>query len=149
MPRPPSLSPIGLQLATTGKRVSQAFDATLSAAGGSRSTWLVLVAVKSRSFANQQEIAEVVGIRGPTLTHHLNAMEADGLLTRRRHPTNRRVHVVELTGAGEEAFEAMRGAAVAFDHRLRRGMTEKDVKALERLLHQMVENVSGDDPATR
>ena len=63
---------------------------------------------------------------------------------RNSHPTNRRVHVVELTRAGEEAFEAMRGAAAAFDRRLRRGMTDEDVGALERLLHQMVENVTGE-----
>jgi DNA-binding transcriptional MocR family regulator len=44
---------------------------------------------------NQRQIAESIGIQGATLTHHLNAMEADGVVTRRRDPTNRRVHVVE------------------------------------------------------
>ena len=30
----------------------------------------------------------MVGIEGATLTHHLGAKEADGLLTRRRDPAN-------------------------------------------------------------
>ena len=36
-------------------------------------------------------------------------MEADGLLTRRRDPANRRVHVVELTAAGDAAFLSVCG----------------------------------------
>ena len=76
---------------------------------------------------NQRELATAVGIREATLTHHLNAMEADGLLTRRRDPGNRRVHVVELTEAGEDAFARLRDAAVGFDRRLRRGISAEEL----------------------
>ena len=33
--------------------------------------------------ARTPELADAVGITGPTLTHHLNAMESDALITRR------------------------------------------------------------------
>ncbi len=42
-------------------------------------------------------------------------METRGLITRRRDPDNRRIHVVELTAAGEEAFLRLRQAAMACD----------------------------------
>ena len=42
-------------------------------------------------------------------------MDADGLVSRRRAPTNRRIQQVALTEAGEAAFQRMRQAAVAFD----------------------------------
>jgi MarR family transcriptional regulator for hemolysin len=42
-------------------------------------------------------------------------MEAEGLVTRRREPTNRRVHRVELTDAGQALFQRLRGVAVDFD----------------------------------
>jgi MarR family transcriptional regulator, transcriptional regulator for hemolysin len=142
MPGPPSALPIGLKLATTAKIVSRAFDDALSSAGGSRPVWLILIALKSRRVGAQQELASAVGVRGATLTHHLNSMEADGLLTRRRDPDNRRVHRVELTERGEAAFDRMRGAARDFDRRLRAGLSESDVARLAALLDRLQVNAA-------
>jgi MarR family transcriptional regulator for hemolysin len=99
--------------------------------------WLVLLNLKSGRAANQRELAAAVGVTEATLTHHLNAMEASGLLTRRRDPDNRRVHVVELTDDGEEAFTRLRNAAVAFDRRLRRGLSAEELATLEGLLTRL------------
>lgn len=141
MPSPPVGPPLGSKLANTAKTVSQAFDDALAAVGGSRPSWLVLMSLKSWPVANQRELAAAVGIQGATLTQHLNTMENDGLLTRRRDPTNRRVHLVELTERGEAAFRRMREAAVAFDHRLRTGLDEDDLAHLGRLLDRLHANV--------
>src|ERR671926_2006974 len=113
MPRP-SRTPIGLHLAQVAKVVNRAFDDALAGAGGSLPVWLVLIALKSQQAANQRQLADAVGIQGPTLTHHLNTMESAGLLTRRRDPQNRRVHLVELTDAGEALFHRLREAATGF-----------------------------------
>ena len=86
--------------ARAARLVRRAFDDALSQAGGSLPAWLVLLNLKIRLTVTQREVAEAVGIREATLTHHLNAMETDGLLTRRRDHNNRRIHVVELTDAG-------------------------------------------------
>jgi MarR family transcriptional regulator for hemolysin len=142
MPRPTS-PPIGLHLSSTAKAVSRVFDETLAAAGGSLPSWLILISLKTRPLANQRELAAAVGIQGATLTHHLNAMENDGLITRRRDPANRRVHVVELTEQGEAAFQRMRGAAVAFDRRLRAGIDDEEIARLAGLLDRLRDNVTG------
>jgi MarR family transcriptional regulator for hemolysin len=141
VPRP-TRTPIGLQLARTAKSVSRAFDAALAEAGGSTPTWLVLIAVKTQAMGNQRELAESIGIKGATLTHHLNAMEAEGLLTRRRDPANRRRHVVELSEAGEQAFARLAAAAQAFDKRLRDGFDDEEIAVLEKLLHRLRANAT-------
>ena len=141
MPRP-SRTPIGLHLAQVAKVVNRAFDDALTGAGGSLPVWLVLIALKSRQSANQRQLADAVGIQGPTLTHHLNAMESAGLLTRRRHPENRRVHLVELTTAGDQLFLRLREAAVSFDRRLRAGLSDDDTTQLEHLLDRLRANVT-------
>lgn len=141
----PTGPPIGLHLARATRLVSRAFDAALGEAGGSLPAWLVLLNLKIRPMANQRELAEAVGIREATLTHHLNAMEADGLLTRRRDQSNRRIHIVELTEKGEAAFSALRDAAVAFDRRLRRGISAAEVAGLEDLLDRLAGNVGAED----
>jgi MarR family transcriptional regulator, transcriptional regulator for hemolysin len=141
----PARTPVGLRLAQATRVVSRAFDDALAAAGGSLPVWLVLLNIKTQQLANQRELAGAVGIREATLTHHLNAMESDGLITRQRHEANRRIHVVRLTGAGEAAFLRLRDAAVAFDQQLRRGFTDAELAALGDVLDRLSGNAGGAD----
>jgi MarR family transcriptional regulator for hemolysin len=105
---------------------------------------LVLVNLKAQPRASQREIAEAIGVSEATLTHHLNSMDAQGLIIRRRDPSNRRVHLLELTKPGEEMFVGLRAAAVAFDRRLRRGVTEDEVGQLRQLLDRLAANVGNE-----
>ncbi|MDP9223854.1 MAG: MarR family winged helix-turn-helix transcriptional regulator [Actinomycetota bacterium] len=138
----PDRAPIGLQLAQVAKVVSRAFDDTLAAAGGSLPVWLILISLKSRQLANQRQLAAAVGIQGATLTHHLNAMESAGIVTRRRDPDNRRVHLVEITPAGDALFLRLRDSAIAFDKQLRTGLSERQIGQLDTLLGRLRDNTS-------
>jgi MarR family transcriptional regulator for hemolysin len=142
----PTRPPVGLKLTRAARLVSRAFDESLSAAGGSLPVWLVLLNVKVSPTATQRELAAAVGVREATLTHHLNSMEAAGLLSRRRDEANRRVHIVELTDAGEATFLQLRKAALAFDRRLRKGIAEDDIAELEHVLDRLVTNVGTGEP---
>jgi MarR family transcriptional regulator for hemolysin len=139
----PLRPPIGRQLASTAKTVSRAFDDALAAVGGSVPVWLVLISLKSQRLRNQRELAAAVGVREATLTHHLNSMDEQGLITRRRDPANRRVHLVEMTDAGEAAFYRLRDAAMDFDQRLRAGLSDDDTNRLADLLGRLETNVTG------
>lgn len=101
----------------------------------------MLLNAKSQQATSQRQLADAVGVREATLTHHLNAMEDQGLIARRRQPLNRRVQSVQLTAAGEAAFEALRSAAVAFDRRLRTGLDDDDIARFGAVLERMVANV--------
>ena len=138
----PGGTPIGVLLTNVSRDISRAFDAALEAVGGSRSSWLVLMALKRGPLRNQRELAAVVGVEGATLSHHLNGMEAAGLVTRRRDPANRRMHLVELTPAGEDAFLRMLGTVVAFDRQLRSGIDEADLAVVEQTLYRLLANVT-------
>jgi MarR family transcriptional regulator for hemolysin len=130
-----------LYLTRVSRTVSRAFDNALAEAGGSLPVWLVLISLKSGQLASQRELADAVGVQGATLSHHLNAMESAGLVTRRRDPRNRRLHVVELTPDGDALFLRLREVAFAFDQRLRTGLASQDVDQLEALLARLRENV--------
>ena len=131
------LPPIGLRLARTARVVSQAFERAMSQAGGSVSTWQLLLLIRSQQWGNQAEMAEALGITGATLTHHLNAMEAQGLVRRWRDASNRRVQRVELTDQGTAMFDRLRGAAVGFDEQLRSAMTDDETAQLAELLEKL------------
>jgi MarR family transcriptional regulator, transcriptional regulator for hemolysin len=142
---PPRHPPIGLSLNRTARLVGRAFDDELGRAGGSLPVWLTLLTVKMRKSASQRELAAAIGIQGATLTHHLNALEAAGLLVRRRDPANRRTHQVELTPAGEEKFLQLREAAIAFDKRLRDGFDDQEIAMLDRALARLRGNVGEEE----
>ena len=133
--------PIGLRLNQAARAVERAFDEALAEAGGTLPVWLVLLNLKIHKPANQRKLAEKVGVREATLTHHLNAMDAGGLITRTRDAANRRVQVVALTEAGEAAFLRLRDAAMAFDAKLRAGFADDDLAQLAALLGRLAANV--------
>jgi MarR family transcriptional regulator, transcriptional regulator for hemolysin len=134
--------PIGLRLNQAARAVGRAFDDALAEAGGTLPVWLVLLNMKVRRPGTQRDLAEAVGIREATLTHHLNAMEADGLITRTRDAANRRIQVVAITEKGDEAFLRLRAAAMDFDKRLRSGLSDTDLATLTTLLTRLSANVA-------
>src|SRR6266700_3489968 len=140
----PARTPIGLELARAARTVSRAFDDALAEAGGSLPVWLVLLNLKTRQLSSQRELAGAVGVREATLTHHLNAMDTQGLVTRTRDPGNRRIHVVKLTPAGEAAFVRLAEAATAFDRRLRDGLSDAELDVLATVLGRLAGNVAGE-----
>src|SRR5436305_14195199 len=137
MPPPAALPPIGLRLVRTARATSQAFDRALSQAGGSASTWQVLLLVRSGQWGTQSQMAEAMGITGATLTHHLNALEKHGLVRRWREEGNRRVQRVALTDEGEALFERLRHVARRHDERLHAALGEDGVAELAELLDRL------------
>src|SRR5436190_21272650 len=128
MPGPPATPPIGLRLARTARVVTGAFERALAEAGGSVAAWQVLVLVRSEQHGTQARLAEAMGITSATLTHHLAALEKQGLVRRWRDDDNRRVQRVALTPDGAALFDRLRKVAVAHDERLRSQLSDAEVK---------------------
>jgi MarR family transcriptional regulator for hemolysin len=108
--RPPLVPPIGLRLSRTAHVLSAAFD---------------------------RAMAEAMGIRAATLTHHLNALERQGFVRRWRDDANRRVQQTELTPEGLELFDRLRSVAMAHDQRLRGLLEDDEVTLLAGLLDKL------------
>jgi MarR family transcriptional regulator, transcriptional regulator for hemolysin len=139
---PPTAEPIGRVLDSTAKLLSRSFDRQLAEAGGTRPGWLILLALKQKRHRTQQELAGAVGIEGPTLTHHLDAMDKAGLIGRARDSDDRRIVRVELTEAGEKLFLQLAKAAMEFDQRLRDGVSDRELDGVRRVLERLRENVA-------
>jgi MarR family transcriptional regulator, transcriptional regulator for hemolysin len=138
----PAEMPIGLLVSRTAKTLGRAFDDALAAAGGSSATWLVLLAIKTNQATTQRALADQLGIRQPTLVHHLNGMEASGLVRRGPHPDDRRAQRLVLTDKGEKTFLELRDVALRFDRRLRRGIDAKELAVLRATLATLAGNAA-------
>ena len=142
-PGPGPGPPIGLRLARTARVVTQAFERAMADAGGSAAAFQVLLLVRSEEWGTQARMAEAMGITGATLTHHLNALEAQGLVRRWREAGNRRVQRTALTPAGEELFERLRAVAVRHDERLRSRLSDEEAALLGDLLDRLRAGLDG------
>jgi MarR family transcriptional regulator for hemolysin len=142
MPRRPATPPIGLHLTRTARLATTAFERAMADAGGSAATFQVLVLVRSGEWGTQTRMAEAMGITGATLTHHLNAMEAQGLVRRWREASNRRVQRVELTDEGAALFDRLRRVAMRHDVRLRARLSDAEVAQLAALLDKLEAGLS-------
>src|SRR3954452_7522746 len=137
MSAPPATPPIGLRLARTARVVTGAFERALAEAGGTVAAWQVLVLVRSEQHGTQARLAEAMGITSATLTHHLAALERQGLVRRWREEGNRRVQRVALTPEGEALFDRLRTVAAAHDERLRSQLAEGEAEQLAALLDKL------------
>ena len=126
----------------TAKAVSAAFNAALAAEGGSTPTWLILNALRHGEWTAQLDLARELGIESPTLTRHLDKLEQNGLVVRRHSQSDLRAVRVELTEAGEGAYQRMLAAVIAFNRRLQAGVSRDELQQLDALLDRLAKNVS-------
>ncbi|MGH8914963.1 MAG: MarR family winged helix-turn-helix transcriptional regulator [Acidimicrobiia bacterium] len=134
-------APIGRHLHWVARITQKAFNDALEGAGGSLPTWLILLSLEREDYATQLELARAVGIEGPTLTHHLDSMERQGLVSRVRDLNNRRAIRVKLTPAGEKLFLSLREAALGFDRKLRKRVSPEELAVTRSVLTRFAENV--------
>jgi MarR family transcriptional regulator for hemolysin len=111
------------------------FDARLAERGGSLATWIVLSqALDAPISLSQRELAARVGIGGATLVRHLDRLEAEGLVVRRRDEHDRRVTRVEITPAGRARHAELAEVAADVDRELAALMSDEEQATLRRLL---------------
>jgi MarR family transcriptional regulator for hemolysin len=136
----PAGTPIGLQLAHSAKHVGRAFNDALAEVGGSMPMWFILSNLKGEAWRTQHELARALRIEGPTLTRHLDGLEEEGLVVRRRDTTDRRAVNVELTDAGRAKHAEMLRAVQTFNRRLLAGLGDDEIEELRTLLGKLEHN---------
>lgn len=77
------------------------------------------------------DLADVLGVTPRAVTTLVDALEADALVRRTSHPTDRRVTMVEITG-GEATVESQFSAFQSALADLFAGVDEEDAEAMER-----------------
>ena len=125
---------LGRQLWLTHKSVRELLDGALAEHGGSLQTWVLLQTLAVEPNLSHRELSDRMMVSGPTLTHHLDRLEADGLLHRTRDLHDRRVVRIDLTSAGKQRAVELEAVADELDVWLRSLLGEEDAAQLRGLL---------------
>lgn len=84
-------------------RIRFAIDDAFRPLGITDATWRTLYYLEQTgSGVNQKQLAEVMGIEGPSLVRLLDSLESRDLIERRPSETDRRAKSVNLTRGGEK-----------------------------------------------
>jgi DNA-binding MarR family transcriptional regulator len=92
----------------------------------------------------QRELGQLMETDPSILVTLLNPLEAEGLLSRRRDPLDRRRHLVTLTARGERRLAAAARAQREAEDELFAGLDESQREQLRVLLIALKDSLSGD-----
>ncbi len=68
---------------------------------------VLLASLYASNDLTQAQLGQISGIEKSSIVLFLDTLEQDGWVERRRHPTDRRAHLVHLTDAGRTRFTAV------------------------------------------
>jgi DNA-binding MarR family transcriptional regulator len=94
----------------------------------------------------QQALGEALRIDPALVVGLLNALEAEGLVVRRRDPADRRRHIVEISAEGCGRLRAADAAVAAVEDRLLEGCEGSKRDELAAALRRIVENGGTAEP---
>lgn len=100
VPSLPRHTSFGWLIAVLGGQMAADFDARLQTLDLHLGLWPTLFALWEQEGLTQAELAERCQTAGYTTTRVLDALEALGLVERRKHPTSRRAYQIFLTEKG-------------------------------------------------
>ena len=145
----PQIEKVVTALGRLNRRMNVAYGRQLVDLGISNSEWEVLKAlvVVGRPYRlGPGDLAKRLGLTPAAMTHRIDRMVAEGLVTRDRDEANRVRVIVELTDEGREKWlQTMRMAAV-FEDDLLQDLTPVERAALGEILTRLLRRVESTQP---
>jgi MarR family transcriptional regulator for hemolysin len=138
----------GFRVARIARRIRQAVDGELRAYGLSEATWRPLAYLgRLGEGIRQRELAQALGIEGPSLVRLLDSLERRGLVERRADERDLRAHGIYLTKSGRALQARVLRISENIQRRLLSAVRRSDVDACDRVFRAI--EVALDQPAHR
>jgi MarR family transcriptional regulator, transcriptional regulator for hemolysin len=121
------------------------FDARLAEVGGSLTAFIVLRLADEAPGGlelSQRQLAERMGVEVPTMVRHLDRLEREGLIERRRDARDRRVTRITVTPAGSRRLGVLRRVADAMDAEILSLLGPETYRALASTLDRLQEHMT-------
>ncbi|MCW2871690.1 MarR family winged helix-turn-helix transcriptional regulator [Actinacidiphila oryziradicis] len=145
----PQVEKVVTALGRLTRRMNVAYARQLSAVGISNAEWEVLKAllVVGKPYRlGPGDLAKRLGLTPAAMTHRIDRMVAEGLVTRERDETNRVRVIVELTDEGRGKWlETMRMAS-AFEQDLLQDLSPGERTQLGEVLERLLRRVEATQP---
>ena len=109
--------------------------------GVSPGQWNVLRILWEADGLSQRDISRRLGIMDPSTASTLASLARDGMILRRKHPTDRRQTLVYLTAEGRALRDRVLHCAGEVNALAVAGLPPEDIAECRRILKRMIENL--------
>lgn len=132
----------GMQLAHMSRGWRAELDRRLAGLNLSQARWLVLLHLARFDEApTQRELAQSVGVEGPTLARLLDSLEAQGLVKRQAVLEDRRAKKIVLCAPAKPLIEQIETIANALRVELFEGVDEEELRVCMRVHARILGNL--------
>jgi DNA-binding MarR family transcriptional regulator len=132
-------------LGRLGKLVSRRFAKALGATGLKPPQAGVLITLRDRGPMTQQALGDVLHIDPSNLVGVLNELEDNGWALRRRDPTDRRRHIVEISDEGTDRVAGVEDIVAEVEEELLAVLNPQEREQLRDLVARVVESTPPDE----
>ena len=138
----------GHLLGLTARLWRAEIDRRLVAFGLTESRWQVLWHLSRQNEATtQRELAEAIGVRGPTLVRTLDRLEAEGLVERRAETGDRRSKSIHLRAGATPVLERIETTLTAVRAEIFSELSHTEVTNCMAVLEKIVSKLHGAETA--
>jgi len=132
----------GMQLAHMSRGWRAELDRRLAGMGLSQARWLVLLHLaRFEESPTQRELAQSVGVEGPTLARLLDSLESQGLVKRLAVVEDRRAKKIVLCPPARPLIEQIETIANALRTELFNGVDEEELRIAMRVHGRILANL--------
>ena len=132
----------GMQLAQMSRGWRAELDRRLAGLGLSQARWLVLLHLaRFEQAPTQRELAQSVGVEGPTLARLLDSLESQGLVQRQSVLEDRRAKKIVLCATARPLIDQIETIATQLRHELFEGVDEADLRICMRVHGHILANL--------
>lgn len=126
-----------IELGRVSRQWRKRLDERLKKTGLTQARWLVLLHLSRVGSLSQRDLAETVGIEGPTLVRLLDSLEGQGLIERRLCGDDRRVKRIHLTAAARPLLAEITAIAAALRRQVLAEVDGDELRAAWKVLRDI------------
>ncbi|MNF31329.1 Transcriptional regulator SlyA [compost metagenome] len=131
-----------MQLAQLSRSWRAELDRRLVGLGLSQARWLVLLHLsRFEELPTQRELAQSVGVEGPTLARLLDSLEAQGLVSRQAVPEDRRAKKISLSPPAQPLIEKIEAISTQLRKELFAGIDDEELRRCQQVHARILSNL--------
>jgi MarR family transcriptional regulator, transcriptional regulator for hemolysin len=129
---------VAFSVGLTGRLWRVRFADRMKALGQTDARWAALCMIAdARGGITQTQLAEQLGVQGPTLVKLLDGLEKQGLVSRQPDSDDRRAKKIVIETRGRETLKEMDDFAIKMRNEFFEGVSEAELKITLRVLRHL------------
>ena len=128
----------GYLISRLGVYASRHFSERIESLGLTPRMWGALNVLDAEPAMSQQQLGRLIDMDPSSMVSTIDELESRGMVERRRHPSDRRVHALHITDDGRETLERGRSLARAAQNELLAPLSADERQELHGLLLRLV-----------